>query len=156
MRLSKKFAAIAISAGVVLSASTAFAYWTSSGSGSGSASADSGAGPGGTTVGVAQTGSISGLIPGGSAPIAFTLTNPSATDYQRVGGVTISLPTTGWNSGCSAADFTVTQPGSGQFPHDLAPSAVFSPTGASLAMVAGSGNQDGCKNQTIALSIVAS
>jgi len=141
-------AALAIAAG-------AFAYWTTSGSGTGSASV-------GTSdlVTVTQVGSISGLAPGGAAQaIDFKITNPKSTK-QYISTVVVSISSvTGPNitagTPCSAADFTLVQPGA--IGHDLASGdTTFSPSGATLAMQDTGSNQDGCKNATVNLAFSAS
>jgi hypothetical protein len=89
MRLSKKFAAIAITSTVALTASVAFAAWTASGSGSGYAKA--GAASALTTDDVSAT-TVGDLFPSGTGDVKLTINNPNP--YQ----VTVSAI----NNGASA------------------------------------------------------
>ena len=157
MRHSKKLAALAVAAGVAVTASAACGWWSTDGGGPGAASTGSH-----TRVSVTQVGSISGLVPDGDAqPIDFSINN-SLTTPQYVDSVSIAydLDTDGdgtdtgmtWNAGCSDADFTLVQPD--PINQDLAAGPhEFSPSGASLKLDDDpTRNQDGCKDQQIVLS----
>jgi len=176
VRLSKKLAAIAITAGVALTASAAFAYWTSSGSGTGSATAGSDS----EWVVASTTPSDAPLLtPGGPTDtINFSVTNAS-TGHQQLDSVEISVANadgTPWDGlgNCSAADFSVGGADAGDTysvsPHaDLAPASAALTTDTysstvSLQMVNrtdavagdGSGNQDDCRGVSVPLYISAS
>ncbi|HKN89175.1 MAG TPA: hypothetical protein VJ622_02745, partial [Acidimicrobiia bacterium] len=65
MRLSKKLAAVAITSGVALTASVAFAAWTATGDGSGSAKSGQS-----TAVSTVATSAVTSLLyPTGSADV---------------------------------------------------------------------------------------
>ena len=151
MNLRKKLAAVAITAGIALTATTAFAYWTATGTGSGSASSDAGNHP----VAVTQVGGVTGMYPGGAAQaVDFKINNP-APYKQRIASVSVSLGGTVWQTGCSTDDFEIVQPTA--INQDL-PSGdtTFSPSGASIAMKDRSTtNQDGCKGQALVVSFSA-
>ena len=152
--LKKKMAAAAAAATIAGGAGIALAYWTTTGSGTGSATAGTD-----SAVTVAQVGATEGLYPGGSQPVNFKITNGAAHN-QYVASVAVSIsdvsgpgitPTTP----CTAADFTLVQPD--LINQDLVPGdTTFSPSGASIAMVNSSTNQDGCKNATVSLAFLAS
>jgi hypothetical protein len=159
VRLSKKLAAVAITATVALTGTAAFAYWTTSGSGGGSGSAGTGAGAGTSAVTVTQVGTLPALTPGsGAQAINFQINNGLST-HQSVSSVSVSIDDTVWNTaftGCSADDFTLVQPSATNNYSDLSPGAtVYSPSGASLALKDTSGNQNGCKSQAIVLTFAA-
>jgi hypothetical protein len=144
-------------AAVLVSAVSAYAYWTTSGTGNGSASV-------GTSQSfvVSQTNTVSGLVPGGSAQsIAINVNNP-ASHNQYLSALTVSVKNsdgTAWSAqadttkpACTASDFSITQPVSPA--GDLTSgNHAFS---ASIAMLNGSGNQDNCKGVTVPLVISAS
>ena len=79
MRLSKKLAALAIAAGVAVTASAAFAYWTTGGSGSGSATG--GADLNNLTIVASQDVAADRLIPEGSA-VSLQLAVTNINDYS--------------------------------------------------------------------------
>ena len=88
MRLNKKLAAVAITATVALTASAAFAYWTTTGAGDGSVTAASSNGTlvlhgiigDGATVSPPVAGHAP--YPGGSNPVTFTADNAGDTDLR--------------------------------------------------------------------------
>lgn len=134
---------------LVFGGGAAFAFWTSSGSGTGTAAA-------GTTadVSITQTGSITGLYPGGPAQtISVDITNPNAGDIT-LAGVTASVSSTS-DAGCTAADFSISGPvWSGGI---IAGGAVQAASGATITMLDRAGvNQDACKGVTINLAFAAS
>lgn len=151
-----------VGAGIVLSGGIALAFWSTLGSGNGSASVSTDAG-----VTVTQDGSVSGLVPGGPAkPIDFTVTNDSATAATQIR--TVSIGTGSFPAGCSSADFTVTQPSKpsvgtplsvpagGSLSFTSAGSGATGGTGAAIAMVNSSSNQDACKLATFTLTFSVS
>jgi hypothetical protein len=148
-KFSKKQYIAAGAAAVIVAAGagTAFAYWTSTGTGSGSATA-------GTDTGITvyQTSSVANLSPGSAAQALsgdFKNTNASAVKVSQV-NVAFGAATV-WQTGCTSADFTLVQPTAQT---DLVPVGdhVGAWSGGSIAMVNGTGNQDGCKNQAITLA----
>jgi hypothetical protein len=133
---------------------SAIAYWTTTGSGTGSATTGAG-----SAVTVTQVGTVTGLVPGGTAQaVDFTVTNPKSTP-QYVTTVSYSIASIQTSPGvaavgCSAADFTLVQPSA--ISTDLAAGVTtFSPSGATLAMKDTGSNQDGCKNVTVNLTFAA-
>ena len=155
MRITKKSVAVVAAAGIILAgASVAYAYWTSTGHGTGSATTGTS-----TDFTVASTAATGGpLTPGGpTETVAFTVTNPG-TGSQNLSSVVVTVATsTGadWTAvtGCSAADYTIGTP-------DFTAGEI-----TTLATVSGTvtitmndlgSPQDGCKNATVPLYIVAS
>ena len=132
-------------------AGAAIAYFTSTGSGTGTATVGSS-----TALTITQTGSISGLTPGGPlASVAYTINNTSA-GSQKLGVVSV----TGLSvspSACATSNFTTlpaTTPvgtiiGGGTFT-----SLVNTPTGPTVQMI-DSGNQDACQNAVVTLTLSA-
>jgi hypothetical protein len=150
----RKITAVTVLAFLVV-AGAAFAYWTTTGSGTGAATTGAS-----SAVSVAQTGTVTGLVPGGAAQaVNFTITNPKTTP-QRVATVTVAIASitniTGGTpaTGCTTADFTLVQPTA--INTDLAAGATaFVPSGATLAMIDSASNQDGCQNVTVNLTFAA-
>ena len=83
MRLSKKLAAIAITAGVALTATAAFAAWNASGSGVGTVGAKSA-----VALDVADSAVTNALFPGGSADLKVVVgnTNPYPVQVTKIVG----------------------------------------------------------------------
>src|SRR5947209_4897239 len=105
-KFTRRTALLAVGAAVaVASAGVAYAYWTTSGSGTGSAATGSN-----NAVVVKQTSTVTAMAPG-IAPQAlsgnFDNGNPGPAYVQSV---TVVVSSTS-NSGCTAADFDVVQPG---------------------------------------------
>ncbi|HKT03672.1 MAG TPA: hypothetical protein VJT31_29445 [Rugosimonospora sp.] len=156
--LLNRKAALAIGAGVAIvavSGGAAFAYWTTSGSGTGSATTGTN-----QAVTITQTGTTSGLVPGGAAQaVNFKITNPLTTP-QYVTSVTVAI-TASWSAqadsakpACTAADYTLVQPNA--ISADLAAGdTAFSPSGASIALKDTSANQDNCKGVTVPLTFTS-
>jgi hypothetical protein len=156
MRLTRKsrFILAGVTA-LAITGGTAFAYWTTTGSGTGTATVGTS-----SLVTVAQDGTITALTPGSPPqPINFTITNTALTK-QTISSVLVTITgVTGPNiTGalpCAAADFDLVQPTATY--GDLTPGPhTYSPSGATLQLKNTASNQDGCKNATVALSIVAS
>jgi hypothetical protein len=136
-------------------AASAYAYWSTIGSGSGSATTGTS-----SSVTIAQTNTVSGLYPGGPAQdVEYKITNPaSGNQYVATVAVSISSVTKAGTpaTGCTAADFTLTQPAA--IAQDL-PSGDTAFTGtkaAKLQMKNTATNQDGCKGVTVNLAFNAS
>ena len=156
LRSPRKRLAVVIVAGalVVVGGGAAYAYWTSTGVGSGTAIT-------GTSVDfvVASSAATGGpLTPGGpSQSVAFSVTNPG-TGSQNLSSVVVTVANpdgTTWDSvsGCSASDYTVGTPGITY--GEIAPAGVANGT-VTITMDDDPVNQDGCKNATVPLYIVAS
>lgn len=160
----KRFSLIAGTVAVVLAgAGVAFAYWTTTGSGTGTGTV-------GTNVAltVTQDSTVTGLVPGGAAKaIDFTVTNPAGAATAQISNVVIGFGT--FAAGCSAADFTLTQPSKPSVGTPLTitggASLVFTsagtatataPTGAAITMINTASNQDACKLSTVNLTYVVS
>ena len=145
MRLRTKLAALAVTAGVALTASAAFAYWTTSGGGSGSASVGDA-----SAVTVNQTSPISDLYPGGaSKALSGTFTNPG--HPAHVASVTASVTATGV-AGCDADDFVIG--GSSLIPDaEVVTGSTWS--GLNVSMTDTALNQDACKNASLTITYAA-
>jgi len=116
VRLSKKFAAIAITATAALTATAAFAAWNASGAGSGSATARSALGL--TTVDASVSPDLAGLYPGGTAQLRLSVhnSNPysvSVTNVVRDPAFTDATAITvdGGHSGCLPSNVTFSATG---------------------------------------------
>lgn len=154
-RTNKRLAVIvAAGALVILGGGAAYAYWTSTGIGSGSATT-------GTSEDfvVASSAATGGpLTPGGpSQTVGFTVTNPG-TGSQNLSLVVVTVANadgTAWTqvAGCSAADYTIGAPAITY--GEIAPSGVATGT-VTITMDDDPVNQDGCKDATVPLYLVAS
>lgn len=140
----------ALAAAVVLSTAggVAYAYWTTTGSGTGSGST-------GTVVALttsASTPSATQLVPGGSAPLVVTVTNPNAS-----GVVITSIQLDGTRSvGVSGAVGTCTAPPVGvdattNLPLAAGATATFEVAGATTL---GSSAASGCQGATFTIPVV--
>jgi hypothetical protein len=132
----------------------ALAYWTQGGSGSGTASA-------GTPVAITvnQTGSPSGLYPGGpSAALAGTFTNTNASPVT-ISSVTAAVHAFASHTvdatkpDCTQADFAI----AGTSGANVVPSgtAVGSWSGLTVRMLDNGLNQDNCKGAAITIDYTA-
>lgn len=133
---------------VLVGGGAAFAYWTTTGSGTATASA-------GTTdtVDIDQDGSITGLYPGGSSPIAATITNPNP-GAVTIGAVTVAVVSTSNEALCPAADnFTIT--GNAWDGGVIAGAGTQAANGATINMLNTASDQNACKNVTVNLSFTA-
>ena len=133
---------------LVVGSGVAYAYWTAGGAGDGSAKAGDS-----TPLTVAQTNTITGLVPGGSAAVDVTVTNP-ATFHQSFTQVVITV--TAATGGCDFNWFT---------------GSTITPVGAPIILAAAgtdplvgsvsmtdllTTNQDLCKNSTLTLHFAVS
>lgn len=139
---------------IVAVGAVAFAYWTSDGSGSGTGTTGSSS----TFIVTSTPATTPVLKPGvGEQVVDFEVENPSD-GHQMLSDVTVSVANpdgTAWTSvaGCSAADYTL---GSADIVYeDMAAGATAEGT-VTLSMVNGATNQDGCKNASVPLYLVAS
>jgi hypothetical protein len=153
--IKKRRTVVAAVIAVLALAGAAIAYWTTTGTGSGTATTGTN-----SAVTLTQVGTISGLVPAGTAQaVDFKVHNPKTTP-QYVTNVTYSIASIESAPGvpavgCSNADFALVQPT--WTAADLAAGdTTFSPSGATLAMNDTVSNQDGCKNVTVNLSFSAS
>lgn len=157
------YAVAVLTAGVLVGGGLAAAYWTTTGTGTGTGSVGTDAG-----VTVVQNSTVSGLVPGGAAQaIDFTVTNSSASSPVTISDVTVGFGA--FAAGCSAADFTLTQPSkpSGGTPVVIAGGASTAfvsaaggtathGTGATIAMNNTASNQNACKLSTVNLTYTVS
>jgi hypothetical protein len=130
----------------------AYAYWSSAGSGTGSAGVGTS-----TPLTAAQTNTITGLVPGGSAAVNVTVTNP-ATFNQSFSQVVITV--TAASGTCDITWFTGSTVAAAPNPTVLAPAPGPGNTAAlvgsvSMTDLAGT-NQDSCKNATLTLHFAIS
>ena len=132
----------------------ALAYWTQGGSGSGTASAGTPA-----VITVNQTGSPSGLYPGGpSAALAGTFTNANASPVT-ISSVTAAVHAFASHTvdatkpDCTQADFAI----AGTSGANVVPSgtAVGSWSGLTVRMLDNGLNQDNCKGVAITIDYTA-
>ncbi len=154
MKIKKRFAAIAALVAALVLGGLAYAYWTQGGNGSGTAST-------GSTVAITvnQTGSPTGLYPGGpAAALSGTFDNPNAHPVH-ISSVTaavhaftaqadVNKPT------CTAADFAIGGAGTGAI---VVPNGtgVGSWSGLTVSMLDNGLNQDNCKSVTITVDYTA-
>jgi hypothetical protein len=151
----RRLAIIATStAAVLLGAGVAVAYWTSTGSGTGTAGV-------GTTSGVSvnQTAPApTGLYPGGPAQgITFVVHSTNAAAVT-ISAVNVGIDGTTLPTGCTAGDFTITQPaGTTATPVTSAADVASSAWGTyTIAMKNAVTNQDACKSANVGLTFSAS
>lgn len=142
-------------AGVFI-AGTAFAYWSTTGSGTGTSATGTS-----QAVTVTQLGTVTGMAPGGAdVPVNFRINNPQTT-AQRIASVTVAVGTITKNSdnspasGCTSADFAITQPTAINADIPGSGGTDFSPSGAAIHMINSSSNQDGCKDVKVNLTFTA-
>jgi hypothetical protein len=145
MRLSKKFAAIAITATVALTATAAFAYWSTGGAGTGGVTAAAGDA---SAITVHQTSVMAAFYPGQTAQALSGDFTSSAAGPVHVASVSAALGTL--PDGCVAADFTIL--GSpATVDQDVSPgtTANGSWSGITIGMNNTAVSQDGCKGDSI-------
>ena len=154
VRLSKPVAIVSLLVASLVIGGIAFAYWTTTGSGTGSATTGTAA-----SVVVKQTGTPTGLYPGGSSALSGTFDNPN-TGAVFVTAVTASVTPfsvqadTG-KPACTQADFSITgtAPVAANVP---AGTTVGAWTGLTLNMTNSATNQDNCKSITVPITYAAS
>jgi hypothetical protein len=150
-------------AAVLLGGAVAVAFWTTTGSGTGAGDVGSD-----IPVTVSQDSTVSGLVPGGpAAPLDFTVSS-TAPGPQQISDVAISVTVDGSPAGCTAADFSITQPSkpsggtplavpaNGSLSFTSAGAGPTGGTGAAIAMVNSGTNQDACKNVDLTLTYAVS
>ncbi len=146
-KLTKK-KLVLITAALVLTGGTAFAYWTTGGAGTGTADTGTSA-----NVTIVQTAfPADALYPGGTAvALSGTFTNP-ASGPVHVNQVTVAIDpawTVGADLPCTAADFVLVQPAVTDADVLVDDSSTWG--GASIRMLNTDLNQDNCKNVQPAL-----
>jgi hypothetical protein len=146
MRLRTKLAALAITGAVAVTATTAYAYWTTNGTGSSSATSSAGDV---SAITVHQTSTTTAFYPGQAAQTLsgnFTTSSNGPVQVHQV-SASLTLP-----AGCNAADFTVS--GSpATVDQNITPGlANGSWGGITVAMNnLNAVNQDGCKGKSIGI-----
>ena len=154
VRLSKPVVIVTLLVTSLAIGGIAFAYWTTTGSGTGSATTGTAA-----SVVVKQTGTPSGLYPGGSSALSGTFDNPNS-GQVFITAVTASVTPfsvqadTG-KPACTQADFSITgtAPVGANVP---AGTTVGAWTGLTLNMTNSATNQDNCKSITVPITYAAS
>lgn len=125
----------------------AYAYWTSTGTGTGSATVDN---PSGS---VTLKATVSGaLVPGGTAPVALTATNPTSSDVRLATVKLTSVALDAAHSGCNASDFSMADVAENATVVKGASNAAL-PVQGTLAMANTAANQDACKGATLTLTL---
>ena len=154
MRIRGRFAPLLAVLAALAVGAVGYAYWTQGGSGSGSATA-------GTTLAITvnQTGSPSGLYPGGpAAALAGTFTNPNA-NTANISSVTAvvrafaSHTVDAAKPDCTEADFAI----GGTSGATVVPAgtAVGAWSGLTVRMLDNGLNQDNCKSVAITIDYTA-
>jgi hypothetical protein len=145
----RKFIPVAVALVAIIALSgVAYAYWSSTGGGTGGAGVGSDAG-----LTVAQTNTITGLVPGGSANIDITVTN-GASFHQSFSTVTISFHTGNPPASCLATWFTLTPPAPGLT--ILAAGGHVDLVGSIAMSDSPTDNQNSCKNANLVLDLSVS
>lgn len=155
-RTAKRILAIGLPLVVIAGTGIGYAFWTSNGTGTGSASTAAG-----STVTVAQLGTVSGLAPGVAAQsISARVTNPASatgTVHLTKVNVTIDTITGAGTGGCLPGDYTIASPDMTTTTPDVAPGGTADFTGATIVFAnSTTANQDGCKGATVNLKFAAS
>ena len=145
MRLSKKFAALAITATVAVTATAAFAFWSADGSGTGSGTASAAA----ADVNVTQTSTVSAMHPGDDPQtLSGTFTNTGDAPAY-IANVTASISSVDSTAGtCTADDFILAHE-----VMDVSDTVITGDAwgGATLQFNNLNENQDDCKGATVNL-----
>jgi hypothetical protein len=155
-KFSKKTAAVAASAVILLSgAGAAYAFWSAGGFGSGAATTSTN-----VPITAVQTSVISGLQPGGTAQsLSGNFTNGN-TSPVYVSSVTASISSVTINSvvavGCDASDYTIANAVMTVGTEIPAGTAKGAWTGATISFNNKATNQDACKGATVNLSYTIS
>jgi hypothetical protein len=153
---SKKTAAVAVTAVVLLSgAGVAYAFWSAGGSGTGSATTSTN-----VPITAVQTSVISGLQPGGAAQtLSGNFTNGN-TSPVYVSSVTASISSVTVNGvaavGCDASDYTIANAAMSVGTEVPAGTAKGVWTGATITFNNKVTNQDACKGATVNLAYTIS
>jgi hypothetical protein len=154
-RISNKNKALvvaAVAAVGIAGAGGAYAFWTTGGAGSGSAAAGSN-----VDFTIAQTNTVSGLVPDGPQTVKFTVTNP-ATFAQMLTGVAVTVNAFSAQNvapaqpACTAADFAISNI---SIAGGEIPAGDHRDGTAVITLTNKATNQDNCKGAPVALSFVA-
>ena len=168
MRHSKKLAALALVAGIAVTGSAAFAYWSTNGGGTGSASTEAGAT---NAIQVNQVDSLDAMYPGDSAQdLKFNLQNTNSHQTLHVAGVSVAVTdvTRGVDSVtgnpisvfsfCGAANFDIVQPSAATVAREVAGGDTSDDiTSGSIKFHDDPAHsQDACKDAAVVLTYTAS
>jgi hypothetical protein len=150
-KFTKKRALVVASIAVVAVAAVAYAFWSSTGSGTGTAAT---ADPGAQTVSVSQSGSVTGLYPGGPAQaLSGSITNNNSNSVH-VGSVTATVVDTSNEANCPGSEFVIA--GTAPVNANVAGSGGTAPwSGLTVALTDTGVEQNDCKNVTVNLSYAA-
>ena len=175
-KLTKKTLVVSAALMLLGTGGVAFAYWTTTGSGTATSTTAASL----ATLTTTQNGLVTAMAPGGAVQdVNFTINNSAATPQyvttvamsftgatyvsagssSSVGTTWLNHPAGGPAPGCTAADFTLTQPVAGiDIPSaGLAFTQATTPRkGGRIAMNNLTSNQDDCKGTTIALAFAIS
>jgi hypothetical protein len=173
---TKKTVVIAAAMAVLIGGGggVAYGYWTNTGSGTATSTTAASL----ATMTTSQQGSITGLAPGSAVQdVDFTILNSATAQWvttvamsftsatyigvgtsSNVGTTWLNHPAGGPAPGCTAADFTLTQPEAGvSVPNpSLAFTQATAKKGGRIVMNNLGTNQDDCKDTTIALAFAIS
>lgn len=154
MRITKKKAAvvIAISAVAMAGAGGAYAYWTTGGTGTGTGTTGNS-----TNFTVAQSGTLTNLVPGVGQTVTFTVTNP-ASYAQYLSSAVLSVNSFSQQAApakpaCTQADISVSAVTIAA--GDIVAGGTRNGT-ATVTLLNAATNQDNCKNITVPLTFTAS
>ena len=154
--ISKKKKIVATTAVLLVGGGTAVAYWTSTGSGTGAAST-------GTVVAltVNQTGTITGLAPGGpERELSGNFDNPNTSPVQIASVTATITAVTDIDGdpivGCSTSDYEILDEVATVGAQVPAGDGVGSWSGPSIRMVNTTTNQDACKSAIVVIAYAAS
>lgn len=155
----KRLAAISGTLAVVLvGGGLAVAYWTTTGTGTGSGAVGTD-----TPVTVTQDSTVAGLVPAGPADVLdFTVDN-NAPGPQTINDVDVAITAVS-NVGCTAADFSITQPNIGASVELPVGDTTFTAgvggdvdnTGAQVSMINSASDQNACKGATLTFTYTVS
>jgi hypothetical protein len=157
VRLTKpkrKIAVATLAGALALGGGAAYAFWTSIGvTGTGSAST----GSAGSSLLITQTAAPTDLAPGVAAGAITGTVQNTGTTRAEVGSVTVSIASVtlavgATGSGCTAADYVLTNPAM-SVNAELTPNAAATPfSGATLGFNDTGADQDGCEGATVVLT----
>ena len=136
---------------VLMASVGAYAYWSTAGAGSGSAGVQNG----NATPLVIHSGPVTGLYPGGSQAVSFTVDNPNPSSAYVATIHLSNVAVDSDHSSCVTSDFTMADVNENTRVLANASGAAM-PTSGTLAFADTTANQDGCKGATLTLSFTSS